>query len=135
MHFNLRSLLVVAVLGGASVLAGCSSTAEAVIETVPPADAEAVLVENGDAVLLDIRTPEEHAEARIGGSENIDFYESDFADRLAELDPEGTYVVYCRSGNRSGQAMEIFRDLGFNEVYEIDGGIINWYDSGYPVDI
>ena len=135
MHFNLRSLLIVAVLGGASVLAGCSSTAEAVVETVPPADAEAVLVENGDAVLLDIRTPEEYSEARIDGSENIDFYEPDFADRLAELDPDGTYVVYCRSGNRSGQALEIFRDLGFNEVYEIDGGIINWYDSGYPVDI
>lgn len=135
MQFNLRSLLIVAVLGGAAVLAGCSSTAEAVVETVPPADAEAVLVENGDAVLLDIRTPEEYSEARIDGSENIDFYEPDFADRLAELDPDGTYVVYCRSGNRSGQALEIFRDLGFNEVYEIDGGIINWYDSGYPVDI
>lgn len=134
MRINLKPLLIVALLAGATVLASCSSTAEAVVETVSPADADAVLVENGDAVLLDIRTPEEHAEARIDGSENIDFYEADFADRLAQLDPDGTYVVYCRSGNRSGQSMETFRDLGFTEVYEIDGGIVNWYDSGYPVD-
>lgn len=134
MRINLKSFLILAVLGGATLLASCSSTSEAVVETVSPSEAEAVLVDDGDAVLLDIRTPEEHAEARIGGSENIDFYEADFTDQLAALDRDGTYVVYCRSGNRSGQAMEIFRDLGFNEVYEIDGGIINWYDSGYAVD-
>jgi len=133
-RINLKALLIVAVLGGATLLASCSSTAEAVVETVSPSDAEEVLVENGDAVLLDIRTPDEYAAARISGSENIDFYEADFAAQLAQLDPDGTYVVYCRSGNRSGQAMEIFRDLGFAEVYEIDGGIVNWSDSGYPVD-
>ena len=130
----LKAMFVVGLLAGAAVLASCGSTAEAVIETISPADADAVLADNGDAVLLDIRTPEEYAEARISGSENIDFYDAEFAAQLEQLDPDGTYVVYCRSDNRSGQAMETFRDLGFSEVYEIDGGIVNWYESGYPVE-
>jgi rhodanese-related sulfurtransferase len=130
----LRAILVVGLLAGAAVLASCGSTAEAVLETVSPADADAVLADDGDAVLLDIRTPEEYAEARISGSENIDFYDADFAAQLEQLDSDGTYVVYCRSDNRSGQAMGTFRDLGFIEVYEIDGGIVNWYESGYPVE-
>ena len=125
---------IVAVLAGVTLLSSCSSTANAVIETVSPAEADEVLSENGDAVLLDIRTPEEYGEARIGGSENIDFYAADFAEQLEQLDPDGTYVVYCRSDNRSGQAMDTFRDLGFAKVYEIDGGIVNWYESGYPVE-
>jgi rhodanese-related sulfurtransferase len=134
MRTPLRAIFVVGLLAGAAVLASCGSTAKAVIETVSPADAEAVLADNDDAVLLDIRTPEEYAEARISGSENIDFYDADFAAQLEQLDPDGTYVVYCRSDNRSGQAMETFRDLGFSEVYEMDGGIVNWYESGYPVE-
>ena len=126
-------VLFVIVLVGTALLGACSSTAEAVLETVAPADADLVLAENGDAVLLDIRTPEEFAEVRIAGAENVDFYAADFTRQLEQLDPGGPYVVYCRSDNRSGQAMEAFRDLGFTEVYEIDGGIVNWYDSGFPV--
>jgi rhodanese-related sulfurtransferase len=41
--------------------------------------------------------------------------------------------VYCRSGNRSAAAMDLFADLGFETVYEVDGGIVNWVTVGLPV--
>jgi phage shock protein E len=114
-------------------IAACGSdTDTAVVESVEPATAAAAL-EDG-AILLDIRTPEEFAEARITGARNIDYYASDFAARLGELDREATYVIYCRSGNRTTAALDIFRDLGFTSVQAVDGGILAWAGLGYAVE-
>jgi rhodanese-related sulfurtransferase len=63
----------------------------------------------------------------------IDFYSPDFADQLAELDPEASYLLYCRSGNRSGRTTEIMADLGFTDVADVDGGILAWTAAGLPV--
>jgi rhodanese-related sulfurtransferase len=120
-------LLALAIVGTA-----CSSSG-AVLETVEPQDAAATIAENPGAIVLDIRTPDEYRDGIIEGAVNIDFYAPDFADQLAALDRDATYVVYCRSGNRSGEAMRTFADLDFQEVSEIDGGIVNWYQQGLPV--
>jgi len=84
-------------------------------------------------VVLDIRTPEEFDEAHLADAIDVDFYASDFADQLDKLDKDVPYVMYCRTGNRSSDAVQTMKDLGFVEVYEIDGGIVNWYEQGYPV--
>ena len=76
---------------------------------------------------------EEFARGHIAGAVMIDFHADSFADEIAALDPDATYLLYCRSGNRSGQAMNLFADLGFEQVSEIDGGIVNWYETGLPV--
>ena len=86
-----------------------------------------------DLVILDVRTPEEFAEGHLDGAVMIDFYEADFADRLGELDPEVPYLLYCRSGNRSGQTTAIMGDLGFTDVADVDGGIVAWSGAGLPV--
>ncbi len=86
-----------------------------------------------DLVILDVRTPEEFAEGRLEGAIMIDFYEADFADQLAELDPNVPYLLYCRSGNRSGQAAAVMEQLGFTDVSDIDGGILSWSDAGLPL--
>lgn len=125
-----RILILLLALTAVAV-AGCSSSGT--LETVSPADAAAVIDENPDVVVLDIRTPEEYAAGIIDGAVNIDFYASDFADRLDSLDKDAEYVVYCRSDNRSGQAMDVFADLGFQTVTEIDGGLVAWYEAGLPV--
>jgi NADH dehydrogenase len=49
---------------------------------------------------------------------------------ISTLDKNGTYAVYCRSGNRSGQAVAIMHDAGFHNVYNLNGGIIDWTNSG-----
>lgn len=125
-----RILLVVLALG-AVALAGCSS--DGALETVSPESAAETIESNPDVVVLDIRTPEEFAGGFIEGAVNIDFYAADFNDQLASLDKDAEYVVYCRSDNRSGQAMDVFADLGFQTVTEIDGGIVAWYETGLPV--
>jgi rhodanese-related sulfurtransferase len=128
-------LLATLLATGALLVAGCSGSATnaGVQETVSPADAAEVIASDHEVVVLDIRTPEEYSAGIIDGAVNIDFYAADFSDQLDALDKDAHYVLYCRSGNRSGQAMETFADLGFAEVTEIDGGIVNWYGSGLPV--
>jgi len=129
-----RASLTIAVLTLAALgVAGCSSTG-ATIETVSPsAAAETISDEATEVIVLDIRTPEEFSEGIIEGAMNIDFYASDFAAQLDSLDKDASYVVYCRSGTRSGQAMPTFRELGFADVSEIDGGIAAWYNEGLPI--
>ena len=124
-------ILLAALALGAVVLAGCSSGAA--LETVPPATAADTIANNSQIVILDIRTPEEYEAGIIEDAINIDFYESDFARQIGQLDRDAEYVVYCRSDNRSGQAMDVFADLGFQTVSEIDGGIVAWQNAGFPV--
>jgi rhodanese-related sulfurtransferase len=128
-------LLLVATAGLlAAVVVSCGDSAgDQTLETVSPTAASEVLATNPDAILLDIRTPEEYASERIADAENIDFYAPDFSDQLASLDPDETYVVYCRSGNRTDSAMDVFDDLGFAVVYEVEGGIVGWVGAGLPI--
>jgi rhodanese-related sulfurtransferase len=121
--------VVIAVSLAAFVLTACGGSDTAVLETVD-AGAFADLVAADGTVILDIRTPEEYAEGHIEGSLNIDFYEEDFAAQIGQLDRDVEYAVYCRSGNRSGQAMELFADLEFNAVHELGGGIVAWIGAG-----
>ena len=86
-----------------------------------------------DLVILDVRTAEEFQEGHLEGAVMLDFYRDDFADELAKLDPDVPYVLYCRSGNRSGQTLAIMDSLGFTEVTEVDGGVINWQTAGLPL--
>lgn len=86
-----------------------------------------------DLVILDVRTPEEFAEGHIDDAIMIDFYSDDFADQLAGLDPDVPYVLYCRSGNRSGQTLAIMEQLGFTSVQDVDGGALAWQEDGLPL--
>jgi len=80
-----------------------------------------------------VRTQEEFDEAHIEGAVMLDFYRDDFAEALAEFDPDVPYVLYCRSGNRSGSTRAIMADLGFQSVEDVDTGIVGWLDAGLPV--
>jgi len=82
-----------------------------------------------DFVVIDIRTPEEYNSGKIGNAINIDFYSNDFKKRLSELDRDKKYLVYCRTGSRSSQALKIFDELNFTQIYHLNKGIVSWnYD-------
>ncbi len=87
-----------------------------------------------DLVVLDIRTPEEFAAGHLAGAINIDYYAADFEAKLSELDLTVPYVMYCNSGNRSGNALPLMDSMGFEEVYELDGGIQAWYTAGQAIE-
>jgi rhodanese-related sulfurtransferase len=79
-----------------------------------------------NTVLLDVRTKEEFTAGHIEGAINVDFYAGDFRDQLNKLDKSKTYAVYCRTANRSGQALTLMQQLGFSSAYDLIGGIAAW---------
>lgn len=116
-----------------ALLGACGGTATD-IQLVSATEASTVLADRApEVVLLDVRTPEEFNEIRVPGSVNIDFYANNFAAQLDQLPKDVPYVVYCRSGNRSSSTMDIMRDLGFTEVWDVDGGIISWSEADLPL--
>ena len=96
-----------------------------VLEDIPAA-AFAEKMQQDDVILIDVRTPEEFASGYLKGAVNINYNAPDFADQIAKLDPTKTYLVYCRSGMRSGNAGKILSDKGFHTVYTLKGGLNAW---------
>jgi rhodanese-related sulfurtransferase len=85
------------------------------------------LQQDGNAMVLDVRTPEELEEGFIPNATNIDFYlGQEFLAEIEKLDKGKNYYVYCRSGNRSGQACAIMNSRGFKNTYNLAGGFMNW---------
>lgn len=77
------------------------------------------------AVLLDVRTAGEVSEGKIGDAKNIDFFSPKFREEIKNLSKDKNYYVYCRSGNRSGQAVRFMEGEGFT-AYNLQGGVMSW---------
>ncbi|WKV11284.1 rhodanese-like domain-containing protein [Marivirga harenae] len=86
-------------------------------------------------VVLDVRTPQEYAEGRITGSENLDVLKTDFfTTSIAKMDKEKTYYVICRSGARSQKAVAQMKEAGFKDVYNISGGMQAWESADFETE-
>jgi phage shock protein E len=119
---------VLAIMAGLLLLTGCSTSASGVTN-MNVSEFSKKITEAG-VVTVDVRTPGEFMTGHIQGAQNIDFESGNFENEISALDKDGTYAVYCRSGNRSGQAVAIMHDAGFHNVYNLNGGIIDWTNSG-----
>jgi rhodanese-related sulfurtransferase len=92
------------------------------------------LTDDANAVVIDVRTDVEVANGIIPNAIHIDIYKGqEFLDEIEALDKSKNYYVYCRSGNRSGKACAIMRQLGFENAYNLGGGILEW--EGDLVDL
>lgn len=91
-------------------------------------------VDLSNTVILDVRTADEYQSGHLKGARNIDFYSSNFKDQLSRLDKNKNYVVYCRSGNRSGQASNLMKKMGFASAENL--GSLNQASkkTGVPVE-
>lgn len=86
-------------------------------------------------ILIDVRTPKEHAAGSIPGTDlNIDFREIKSRHRDIGAQFEDHIVVYCQSGHRSNIAAETLADLGYRHVYNISGSMNAWLEAGFPVE-
>jgi rhodanese-related sulfurtransferase len=121
---------VIALIGSILLLVGCSSSSSAVDLGVKEFSAKVAEV---GVITLDVRTPGEFMGGFIQGARNIDFQSGNFENEIAALDKNATYAVYCRSGNRSGQAVKVMHDAGFHNVYNLNGGVIDWTNAGLPL--
>ncbi len=112
-------------------LTGCSSEGGSAVN-LGVAEFEAKTQE-ADVVILDVRTKNEFNEGHIANSINIDFQSDTFLNEISKLDKSKTYAVYCRSGNRSGQAVSKMTNEEFISLYNLNGGVIDWAGAGYPL--
>jgi phage shock protein E len=141
------SVMLVAGLLAITGAAGCASgsggsvsvTAGATATTAPASGAEldaaafAAALKRPGTTILDVRTPAEFASGHLAGARNLDIESPDFAAGLAQLPKDAPYAVYCRSGNRSGQAIAAMQALGFTQAYHLGGGIGAWTSAGGSV--
>ena len=135
MALLLSALLVIGVAWMGGCAGGEIETPTQIIENVTPQEAFALIQgnqNNPDFVILDVRTPQEFAEENIENAINIDYYSETFRDELNQLDKNKTYLVYCRSGRRSGNALDIMAELNFREAYNMLDGINGWKAEGLP---
>jgi rhodanese-related sulfurtransferase len=79
-----------------------------------------------NTVVIDVRTPEEFAAGHIPGAQLINVQNAGFEEQVKVLDTTKTYLLYCRSGKRSQNALNKMKALGFTKVYHLQGGIENW---------
>jgi rhodanese-related sulfurtransferase len=84
-------------------------------------------------IVIDVRTTEEFREGHIQGEVLINFYDPGFKTKISELDKNGKYLVFCRSGNRSGKAALHMNQIGIKNAINIAGGIIAWKKAGKPL--
>ncbi|MDX1829426.1 MAG: rhodanese-like domain-containing protein [Lutibacter sp.] len=84
--------------------------------------------------IIDVRTPMEFSQGYIKGAKNINFFDSDFAKQINSFDKSKPIYVYCKTGHRSEIASEKMVQLGFKEVYDLKGGIINWVRNNNKIE-
>lgn len=98
-----------------------------------PADFAALASRPG-AVLLDVRTPQEYASARLAGAKLLPH--SELESRRAELpaDKDAPVLVYCEAGGRSAKAAKLLTAMGYTSVHDLAGGIAAWKAEGRPVE-
>jgi thioredoxin 1 len=110
----------------------CACSGETKTDVLSPTEFQEKLKSTPEAILIDVRTPEEIAVDRIENSQNI-VYDDSFESKLTGLDQKPLFV-YCAAGKRSAKAAQILRDKGYKNVFELEGGLNAWKAAGLPVD-
>ena len=90
-------------------------------------------IELNDAILVDVRTEDEYNSGYIENSLNIDYFSNDFSVNADKLDKNTPIILYCRSGNRSSMSANKISKLGFKEIYNLEGGILEWIEEGNAI--
>ena len=85
-----------------------------------------------NAIVLDVRTPEEFSQGHIKNAININFNGTDFDKQIANLDKNSEVLVYCLAGGRSASAAEKLSKQGFGKIFELSGGMMKWRAAKMP---
>jgi rhodanese-related sulfurtransferase len=94
---------------------------------------KAKLETSPNAVLLDLRTPEELRKGTIANAEHIDYFQKDFENQIKNLDKDKVYLIYCAAGGRSEETKELMVKAGFKEVYNLSDGFDGWKKKKMPI--
>ncbi len=128
----LSSLILFITLVSVSCAQNTSTSEEAKtkasVKTLSQADFKKTFENKENLQLLDVRTPQEIAQGKISGADELDIYDPQFTSKISTLnyDKSQPVIVYCKAGGRSAQAAQILIDHGFEKVYNLEGGYSNY---------
>ena len=112
-----------------AILAGCTKH----FNNKSAEEFKSIIDSDQDITILDVRTPEEFAQNHLQDAINLNVHASNFNDEIDKLDKSNPILVYCKSGARSSKAAEILVNNGFSEVYNLEGGILQWELKDLPL--
>jgi thioredoxin 1 len=140
----MRKLVVILMLSSVGYMASCQNlnnsgsnsqtSGSQVKQTLSVADFEQKIATLPAAQLIDVRTPGEFTGGHLKNATNIDINDDAFESGLTKLDKSKPILVYCLSGGRSAKAANKMKDMGFKEIYNLDGGIMQWEAADKPVE-
>ncbi|SFB21151.1 rhodanese-like domain-containing protein [Algoriphagus aquimarinus] len=104
------------------------------VKAISVSEFEELAKNKGAVRIIDVRTPEEKAEGHIANAINVDYKNDNFKSEIAKLNKNRTYILYCKTGIRSGNAAAIMKAAGFTHLYSLDGGIEAWQEAGKPIE-
>jgi len=127
-----RKIILLAMITCAHVILYAQTSQ--VNENLEPKDFQQKLKSTKNAVLVDVRTPEEVQQGVIKGAVNLDYRSENFKQQVSKLDKDKSYFLYCAAGGRGSKAADMMEELGFKRVYNLDGGLTAWQEEGLPVE-
>ena len=140
----MKKLLFIALLASLANLAACqnsgsdqqnaTNTQSTIKSTIPADEFDKKLSTTANVQLIDVRTPEEFAGGHLKNAVNINIRDNDFDQQIAKLDKKKPVMVYCKAGSRSAAAADKMQEMGFSEIYNLDGGIMKWESAGKPTE-
>ncbi|QBZ98161.1 rhodanese-like domain-containing protein [Flavobacterium sangjuense] len=108
----------------------CQGQTSKAIQTVDAKSFAEKLKANENPQLLDVRTPEEYSAEHIADAKNVNWNDDNFVAKAKTYDKSKPIFVYCKVGGRSSQAADKLAELGFKEIYNLDGGFMKWKALG-----
>jgi thioredoxin len=112
------------------VIVSCNGQSVKNIKIIDPVSFKKEISTTPNAQILDVRTAEEFTVEHLQNAENVNWQSPDFSTNTTKYDKSKPIFLYCKSGRRSHQAAEKLAELGFTNIIEMEGGIINWAAEG-----
>lgn len=123
----MKKAAIIFSLAVASLFVACKDAGPSKeIKVISPQEVRDAVYDQNAHQLIDVRTLDEFNEGHLKNAQNICVTSDDFEERISKLDKDQPIYLYCRSGKRSARAAEILKDLGFKEIYDMEGGILKW---------
>ncbi len=130
MEFITENILLIICFVGSAILLTFPQLTKGKNAGLPPAEV-VIKVNDKDAQLVDVRTPEEFAKGTLAGAINIPV--ADLVSRINTLNKEKPVILICQNGRRAQQAQKDFKGKGFGEVHTLQGGIVAWQAAKLPL--
>ncbi|MCF8272393.1 MAG: rhodanese-like domain-containing protein [Flavobacteriaceae bacterium] len=132
LNYFIKNTLIALTIICSCIILSCKGQTDSRIKNISVEDMQSLL-KTADIQLIDVRTPEEYQSGFIKNAENINYFSPSFEEEILKLDRDKPIILYCRSGNRSSKSAVKFLNAGFLNLYNLDGGILNWQKQGLDV--